>query len=512
MIYLNERKQILIINPPFYRLQGESLVHYPPGCCYVAGALKKAGIKSRIYNADYDPKKKTLLGNTNHINIKGLLDHSNDYKKQLESESGPVWDEIRQNLAHYKPDILIISVFTTTLTAGNKIARMAKSFNPAVQVIFEGCFNRGLHCAVDPAKHGDFEVMDFAISDEPEAAIVELIEVLLAGKDDFADIKGISWRDGSGNIVHNDSRPRLQNLDELPFPARHALLGSEKMPPHCFQGIYGSRGCPYDCVFCGCHVSMGYKPRTRSAENMVTEIEHVHKTFGTRYFYICDDIFFIDKQRARTFCELLIKKKLPVFFSAQTRAELVDNETLRLVKKAGGQHIAVGVEVGNPEIRELIHKGNTIDDVRNCAKLIRSNGLRMVAFTMVGLPWEGEREIKQTVALIKEIKPYIVYAYMPTPGAGTELRQLVSEKNPAGLNSFHDSCHIDTSSGFSEKMSLEERRKVLEWAMNEFVQINRKNLLKDIITRPRFYWALANDMGLLKNPRYLLSYLIDFLH
>jgi radical SAM superfamily enzyme YgiQ (UPF0313 family) len=353
--------------------------------------------------------------------------------------------------------------------------------------------------------------MDFALSGEPEAAAVELIEALIRGSHEFANIKGISWKDDKGNIVHNDPRPAPQDLDELPFPARHAIIGYKKMPPHCFQGIYGSRGCPYNCVFCGCHVSMGYKPRTRSAENMVAEIEQVHKRFGTRYFYICDDIFFIDKQRARTFCELLIQKRLPVFFSAQTRAELVDDETLRLVKKAGGQHIAVGVEVGNPAIRELIHKGNTVDDVRNCARLIHANGLRMVAFTMVGLPWEGEDEIKQTVALIKEIKPYIVYAYMPTPGADTELRRLVSEKNPAGLNNFHDACHIDPSSGFSEKMSAAERRRVLEWAMNEFVQVNRRNLIKDIMTRPRFYWALANDMGLLKNPRYLLSYLIDFM-
>ncbi len=501
---------ILIINPPFYRLQRASLIHYPPGCCYMAATLEEAGFLSVIYNADYDSKKKTILGNTDHINVKALTEQHHEYIRRLYDDADPVWQEIHERLLRYAPRVLIISVFNTTLTAANKIARMAKKIDPGMITVFEGCTNRGLHCAVDPSKGGDFNVMDFALRREPEYTVVELVKALRDGVTDMSFIQGLTWKRADGTIVHNEDRPYLEDLDRLPFPARHCLEDYENMPPHAFQGIYGSRGCPFDCIFCGCHVSMGYKPRIRSPKNMVNEIALTHKKYGTRYFYICDDIFFIHKERAREFCRLLIERKLPVFWSAQTRAELVDVETLALMKRAGGQHVAVGVEVGNPEIRKLIKKGNTVEDVRRCAKMIHEAGLYMVAFCIIGLPWEGSREIKDTVELIREIDPYIVYPYMPTPASGTELASIIMAKNPDGLGEFRDRCHIDPSQGFTQMMSQEEREKLLTWAMDQFVAVNRKSLAANICKRPFFYLALAQDMGFFRHPGLLMNYFKDY--
>jgi len=502
--------KILILNPPFYRLQDASLVHYPSGCCFVAAALEKAGYPSIIYNADYDKRKKTILGNTDHINVKALTEQHDAYDRRLHDDNDPIWKEIRDYIGRYRPDILFVSVFNTTITAGNKIAKIAKTLDPKVVTIFEGYSNRGLHCAIDPSTSGDFSVMDFAIRREPEYSAVEIVKALEAHAVDFSGIKGVSWKRADGRIIRNEDRLFLEDLDQLPFPARHRLEGYEELPPHCFQGIYGSRGCPFNCIFCGCHTGMGYKPRMRSAQNMVAEIEEVHRKYKTRYFYVCDDIFFLFKERAHEFCRLLLEKRLRVYWSAQTRAELVDNETLSLMKKAGGQHVAVGVEVGNPEIRKLIKKGNTVDDVRNCARLIHRNGLYMVAFCMVGLPWEGRKEIEDTVNLIKEIKPYIVYPYLPTPAVGTELASLMAEQNPEGLKAFRDTCHIDTSAGGTARLSSQERSQILNWALDEFVKINRKNLLTNILRRPRFYWALAHDMAFFRHPQYFFDYLKDY--
>lgn len=505
-------KKVLIINPPFYRLQNASLVHYPPGCCYVAAVLEQAGFKPVIYNADYDPDKKTILGNTDHINVKALTDQYNRYLKRLNNNNDPIWKEIKKYLIKFDPEILIVSVFNTTLTAGNKIAKMAKTLNPKVLTVFEGCTNRGLHCAIDPSTSGDFSVMDFALRKEPELTVVELVKAIDKGMKDFSKIKGLSWKKQDGKIIHNPDRPPLIDLDKLPFPARHLLDGFEDMPPHTFQGIYGSRGCPFQCIFCGCHTSMGYHPRIRSAENMVAEIEEIYKKYKTRYFYICDDIFFIDKKRTQKFCHLLMKKGLPVFWSAQTRAEMVDEKTLRLAKKAGCQHIAVGVEVGNPQIRQLIKKGNTVDDVRNCAKLLHKVGLRMVAFCIIGLPGEGRKEIEDTVNLVKEINPYIVYPYFPTPAAGTELATVVAQKNPDGLAQFRDRNHLDTSAPLAEGMGAKERKEIIKWAVGEFVKVNKNNLIIDVLKRPMFYWALANDMNFLRHPRFFLGYIKDYLN
>lgn len=502
--------KVLIVNPPFYRLQRASLVHYPPGCCYMAATLEEAGFDPLIYNADYDSNKKTILGNTNHLNVNALMELHEEYERRLHDDGDPIWREVRNYIARYKPEILIVSVFNTTLTAGTKIAKMAKEMDPKILTVFEGSTNRGLHCAIDPGANGDYTVMDFAVRKEPELTVVELVKAIAARATDFSDIKGLSWKHLDGDVIHNEDRPPIEDLDLLPFPARHRLDGFEKMPPHCFQGIYGSRGCPFDCIFCGCHTSWGYKPRLRSAKNMVDEIEHVYRRHSTRYFYLCDDIFFINKDRAREFCHLLLERKLPVYWSAQTRAEMVDDETLALMKKAGGQHVAVGVEVGNPKVRDLIKKGNTVDDVRNCAKLIKKHGLYMVAFCMIGLPWEGRAEIEDTVNLIKGIDPYIVYPYMPTPAEGTELATFMLQQNPEGLAEYRDRCHIDSSAVLAETMTPEEKQEVIEKAMDEFVRINKKSLVRDILGRPRFYWALANDMEFFKRPHHFFNYLKDY--
>ena len=195
----------------------------------------------------------------------------------------------------------------------------------------------------------------------------------------------------------------------------------------------------------------------------------------------------------------------------QTRAEIADDEVLAMARKAGCQHVAVGVEVGNPKVRDLVKKGNTVDDVRRCAELIRRNGLRMSAFVILGLPWEGREEIVETVDLIKEIRPYVVFPYMPTPGAGSELAGIMAKKNPKGLAKFRDVCHIDSGADVSERMSAEERAEVLEWAVKELTALNRRNLLVDLLSRPRFYLSFMRDLGLLRHPTQLLSYAGDLL-
>ncbi len=502
--------KILIVNPPFYRLQRSSLVHYPPACCNMAATLEEAGFDSLIYNTDFDPNKKTILGNTNHLNVRALTEQAGKYNKRLHDGDDPIWIEIRSYISDYKPDILILSVFSTTVTAGERIARMAKEINPGVLTVFEGSTNRGLHCAIDPSKNVNFDVMDFAIRKEPELTIVDIVKAITAKTTDFSGIKGINWKKQDGGIVHNlDSLP-IEDLDRLPFSARHLLDNYEKMPPHAFQGIYGSRGCPFDCIFCGCHTSFGYKPRQRSAKNMVDEIEYVYNRFGTRYFYVCDDIFFINKDRAHEFCNQLMERKLPIYWSAQTRAEMADDETLSLMKKAGGQHVSVGVEVGNPDVRELVKKGNTVEDVRNCARLIKKHGLYMVAFCIIGLPWEGKKEIEDTVSLVREIDPYIVYPYLATPAEGTELANIMLEKNPAGLKDFRDKCHVDTSAALAENIDTKEKQDILEKAMAEFMKINKKSLLRNVMVRPGFYWALAKDMSFFRNPSFFFHYLKDY--
>ncbi|MFC1701017.1 B12-binding domain-containing radical SAM protein [Patescibacteria group bacterium] len=501
--------KILFISPPFYRLQEATLIHYPAGPCYMAGSLEKEGYPSLVYNADYDCRKKTILGNTNHLRTDALVKQHEEYLGRLNDLNDPVWIEVRNFIKDYNPDVLGISAFNITLSSAHIVAKIAKSINPNIITIMEGCNNRGIFCAIDPAEVADFNIIDFAISREPEITIVELIKAFDEKKTDFSDIDGLTWKKDD-KIIRNRNREFLEDLDQLPFPARHLIYDYDKMAPHVFQGIYGSRGCPFNCVFCGCHVSCGYKPRTRSAKNMVDEIEYVYKRFKTHYFYVCDDIFFIDKERAKEFCNRLIEKNLKITWSCQSRAEMLDDEILALVKKAGGQHIAVGVETGNEKVRALMKKGNTLDDVRKCAKLIKKHKLYMVAFCIVGLPWESEMEIQDTVNFIEEINPYIVYPYLATPAPGTELDRIIHEDHPDSKKILKDLCHSNPAEALSRYIPSGKKVIVINKALARFADFNKKSLLKNFFERPKFYWYFINDINLFKNPRHIISYIWDY--
>jgi len=160
----------------------------------------------------------------------------------------------------------------------------------------------------------------------------------------------------------------------------------------------------------------------------------------------------------------------------------------------------------------VIKKGNTVDDVRRCAKLLHKVGLRMVAFCIIGLPGEGKKEIEDTVNLVKEIKPYIVYPYFPTPAAGTELARIVEEKNPEGLVKYRDQNHLDPSAPLIDNMGPKEKKEIIRWAVEEFVKVNKNNLVIDVTQRPRFYLALASDMNFFKHPGFFLGYIKDYLN
>jgi anaerobic magnesium-protoporphyrin IX monomethyl ester cyclase len=499
--------KILLLNPPFYRLHDASMVHYPPGSCFMASNLERAGYDSLIYNADWTPDKKTIIGNINHLRIKALAEANAMFLRRLDDPGDPVWVEIRDFVRRFRPAVVGISVFNTTLRSGHMAARIVKELFPKAVTFLEGSQNRGFHCAVDPAPVADWSLIDAAIRKEPEVTVVEFIEAIRSGNRDWSEILGLSWKK-NGDVVHNPDRPFVENLDELPWPARHKMWRVEEMPPKAHLSIYGSRGCPFKCKYCGGHTSWGYKPRLRSAKHMVDEMEEVTRTYGTRYYYLCDDILLISKPRILEFCDELRARRLNVYWSGQTRAEILDDERLAAMKSAGGQSLSVGVESGSQRILDLVNKGNTVDDVRRCARLLAKHGLRMSAFCMLGLPEETPEDIRATVDLVKEIDPFICFPYLATPAIGTELYDMVQDQS--GDVPFENVNYADPAHALSRFLVDEEKRRIIEEAMVELATLNKRKMFLDLFKRPRFWWAYVQDTGVLKHPSHLLDYLRDY--
>lgn len=489
------RAPILLVHPPWFRLQGSNLIPYPSGPCFVAGNLEQAGLDALVWNGDFDRRETLSMGGTNPLNTAELVNAHARLVEALANDRDPCWLELRSILELVRPRVVGISSYSASYDSARRVAELVKAHDPSIVTVLGG-----MHATI---ARGDIlrstPAFDVLVVGESERSVPPLFSRLLAGQTGKAlcDIQGLILRI-DGEIVSTGAPVRVENLDEVPWPARHRMIDLDKMPPVAHQPVFGYRGCPYRCVFCGSHNIFGRRPRLRSAANMVDELAHVHEKYGTKYFYICDDLFLYDEDRVRTFCALVRARKLPIYYTIQTRAEMVDEELLPLLKASGCQHLAVGVEVGDEEIRRKIQKGNTNDQVRRAAQLTRKHGLRMSGFFMFGFPWETRETMEKTLAFMKELDPCVAFPYIVTPAQGTELLNIAREMNliPAALD-MSSFAHTSPKMGLTQNLSEEEKQQLIDKILAAFTRHNRKSFLRDIFRRPLFYLYAAHDAGLL---------------
>jgi radical SAM superfamily enzyme YgiQ (UPF0313 family) len=403
--------KILLISPPWYRMLGESSDSSPLGLCYIAAVLEEHGYDVSIYNADYN----TGLQLTSIVKMTSKYD---EYLRILNDLNHPLWKEVKTVIAKQSPDIVEISVMTAKYGSALNVSRLVKDFDSDIPVVWGG-----VHPTILPDETIKNEDVDIVVRGEGEYTFLELIENL----EDLNKVLGITYKE-NGKIIHNQNRSLIDNLDELPFPARHQILGKENYYPEAFGNIFASRGCPYNCIFCASRKVWTKRVRYRSPENVVNEIREIKKLFKTNQFRFEDDSFTLNKNLVEGVCDFLIKEKLNIKWTTETRVDLVTDDLIKKMKSAGCEDITMGVESGNEETLKRIKKGITIEQIRNANRALRMNKMRVSAFFIIGFPWETKREVNETVLLMKELDPCMAVFSVATPYPGTELYDIcVSE-------------------------------------------------------------------------------------
>lgn len=271
---------------------------------------------------------------------------------------------------------------------------------------------------------------DFAIYGEGEVSFYELTKALSDTKA-LSSINGLVYRDEDSVLRKNPPRELVKNLDELPFPAWHLMppdkyrikpiLSYAKRFP--IAPIVTSRGCPYQCTFCGSNITWQHKIRLRSAQNVINEIEHLKKTYRIREIHITDDNFTFDQLHAREFCETLISRKIRISWQCPNgvRIDTLDKELLKLMKKAGCYSVGLGIESGNQEILNGVKKKLDLSKVRGVLKNLKQAGIRCQGFFILGLPNETKRTIQQTIEFALNNPFDRAYFGILTPYPGSEI-------------------------------------------------------------------------------------------
>jgi radical SAM superfamily enzyme YgiQ (UPF0313 family) len=387
--------------------------------------------------------------------------------------------------------IVGITCLTPFSSYVNRIADIAKEIMPDVKVVVGGA-----HATALPTEILRNNNIDFVIRGEGETTLLELSQRILGLNSlDFEKIKGICFR--NNGIVRTEVRPYIEDLDALPFPARH-LLPMERYHALHLKGkkvtnILGSRGCPYNCIFCDYRYLMGPKIRYRSPPNIVKEISECIQRYGIDYVDFSDSTFTIGERRVIHFCELLRKESLDISWDCNGRVNLVTRNMLIGMKKSGCKLIKYGVESGNQGILDYSNKQVTLDQIRRAIHLTKSVGIETVAYFILGLPGENWTTIRETINLAKELDPDYAQFSFATPYPGTPLFDYATTEDLIDTKDWDDYFIIDKPIMHTKELSGDDLAKGLKIAYKEFY-LRPKYILKKI-KNPHSVQELKNNFN-----------------
>jgi len=266
------------------------------------------------------------------------------------------WKDIEAKIRREKPDIVGVTITTENRFQSFQLIRLARKAHPGCLTVLGG--PHASMAAEDCLEH--IPELDVVVRGEGEYTMLDICRAWDSrpSLDSLAEIPGTVVRK-NGRPFANPPRAPIPDLDSLPYPAYH-LVPFEKYNfafPVPGQGslpavnIMTSRGCPFNCSFCATPVNWGRHVRMRSPENVVREIELLKARYGIRVVFFFDDTFNASPKRADAICDLMVERKLDVFFKCDVRMDIMTRPLLEKMKAAGLFHLSFGLEAGSkPEL------------------------------------------------------------------------------------------------------------------------------------------------------------------
>ncbi len=391
--------KITLVNPPYPRSAHSHPPFIPLGIGYLGAVCEKAG---------YD------------VNVIDCQAERLDF------------DSFRKRIAQTNADVVGLTSTTLTYKSALENIRIAKEELPECTTVLGGC-----HATFwDKNALNECPSLDLVVRREGEITFVELLGKL--GKNaSLNGVLGVTYREKDGQLVRNEDRPFIENLDDLPFPAHHLLpLKSFHIVGKTIFPLTTSRGCVYWCDFCTAVRMFGKRYRMRSPKNVVDEIEYLYNKYGQSQFTFYDDAFTVDQQRVVEICDEIKKRKLAIHWDCETRVDMVTRDLLQKMKDAGCLAVWFGVESGSENVLEKMHKKIKLDQTRLAFRTARELGLMTVASVVLGFPGETEQTALETIKFVRSLDPDDIGFYIATPYPGTPMYELVKEQGWLKITDF----------------------------------------------------------------------------
>jgi radical SAM superfamily enzyme YgiQ (UPF0313 family) len=320
---------------------------------------------------------------------------------------------------------------------------------------------------------------------EGDLAIVDFVNRL--GRDEDITTTPNFWVKSEGRIVRNEVRPLVADLDALPFPDRQILMKYPGYRRYRTRFFLSSRGCPYKCTYCFDHsMAQLYKGkgkyvRHRSVPNVIAEIQQVRSRYGLRHVYFYDDVFVLDRRWIQEFCEMY-RHEVGLPFTGYLRVNLVTEELIRSLARAGCHSVAMAVESGNEPLRtRVLGRKMSNEDILEAARLLRAYKINFMTQNMVALPTETVDDAIETITLNAQCKPSYAWCSIFQPYPRTALAEYCVElglipSDYANNPTYQDDAPIKRG---REKRDFERLHKLFSFAVEfPFLIPHLKSLIR----------------------------------
>jgi len=316
---------------------------------------------------------------------------------------------LKKALQAFVPDLVGVTTTTPGMPGAVEACKISKEIGATVIL-------GGPHTEVYGRENLYHSCIDFVGVGEGVSIMVDLADALSEGKDP-STIPGLVSRE------FENLPAKMMNLQDMGWPNRTSVpieLYHSIMAKRPFTTMISSRGCPFQCSFCF-KQSVDRKSIYRTADDVVSEMEHLVKTYAVKEIMFYDDIFTMKRKRVVEICNLINDRKLKVRWEAPTRVDLVDDELLKLMRKAGCIRLRFGIESGDIDILRDMQKSTDIEKIHQAVIGAKKAGIQTFAYFIVGWLNESIEQYQRTVDMALRLPLDYASFYTATPLPGTTL-------------------------------------------------------------------------------------------
>lgn len=307
-------------------------------------------------------------------------------------------EDLARILLDEKPQLIGLTTMVASYMNALRISRFIKEFLPAVKIVVGGP-----QASFLPEETLREPAVDAVCLFEGEETVREIADRVVHGSGkDWGDIQGIAFR-RHDEVVVTERRAFYEDLDSLPYPARHLLDLREN---YLMGSIIAGRGCPYKCIFCTATAISGARCRLRSLDNIIGELSHLNVDYGISRLHFLDDTLSVSHSILKGLCEYFQSGHVPWQWSCEARANTLNHNLLKLMAAAGCKSIQYGVESGNQEVLNQVAKGIDLRHVDEIVRMTAQEGISPSCTFIVGFPFDTEKTVQDSIDFAKKLKRY----------------------------------------------------------------------------------------------------------